>query len=64
MESLYSLSVLVLLLFTSVGQICGSEVNNGNNHLSVEGNMKSGKSSNIVTSLFSVYRKNVLTNFG
>jgi hypothetical protein len=44
MGSLYSLSVLVLLLVTFVDQICGSEVKNETIHRFVEGSKTSGKS--------------------
>jgi hypothetical protein len=68
MGSLHSLSLLALLLVTFVDQICGSEVcgsevKNETNQCFVEGTKKSGKSSNIETSLFSIYHKmcNILT---
>jgi hypothetical protein len=63
MGSLHSLSLLALLLVTFVDQICGCEVKNETNRCFVEGTKNSGKSSNIETSLFSVYHKmcNILT---
>jgi hypothetical protein len=61
MGFLYLLSLLVLLLVTSFGQICCSEAKSETHHWFVEGNKTSGKSSNIVTSLFSVYNNNPLT---
>jgi len=57
MGSLYSLSLLALLLVTYVDQIFGCEIENETNHCLVEGNKAPGKSSNI-TSLFSFYLKN------
>ena len=61
MGSLYSLSLLALLLVTFVDQICGSEVKDETNPWFVEGNKTSGKSSDFAISLFSVYHKNCLT---
>jgi hypothetical protein len=60
MGSVYLLSLLILLLAASIGQICGSEVKNETLDRLVEGKETSGKNSNIVTSLFSVYHKNSL----
>jgi len=61
MGSLYSLSLLALLLVAFVDQICGCEVKNEKNQCFVEGTKPSGKSSKIATSLFSIYHRKCLT---
>jgi hypothetical protein len=65
MGSLYSLSLLVLLLVTFVNQICGSEVKNETNHRLVEGNKSSVRvyEAELEAFLRSVL-KNGIPNFG